>query len=484
MSPRKRKPAPALKQKNIHRAVPAAAIGFLVVGILLVASSFMYSWMLRDKVYPGVKVGTRDIGGRTYEAAGQAIASELYDYSNELLTFRQGPDFSQVSLSELGVGFDSSATIEKAKQVGRTSHWIDSLVSPVYAIGGQDIVQPALIKQPDELERFFARLAQSVDRPGQPVRFVERNGQLMTVSGAPGQVLDQETALAETLRQIGQLEPVDVALPFVAEPVLTDAARLDEFRKQAAALVTEPLRLTRDEKTVQIEPAALLAWLTVSRSAPNEDWSLVLERASVRTALAEALKDFNEPVEAMQSYRSSEMSAPVQPGKDGRMVEFDATMDAIEQAWIGRGEHAVPIVIERTARPVEWLEVAAPKPEGKSILVDLTRQTAFAFKDGALQFFALASTGKYPMLTPTGDFHVYNKTRRQVMDGPDFYLPNVQWVMFYSGDYSLHGTYWHNNFGHPMSHGCTNLSNESAERFYNFADIGTPVTILGETPRA
>jgi lipoprotein-anchoring transpeptidase ErfK/SrfK len=49
--------------------------------------------------------------------------------------------------------------------------------------------------------------------------------------------------------------------------------------------------------------------------------------------------------------------------------------------------------------------------------------------------------------------------------------------MYFFRDYGIHGTYWHNNFGVPMSHGCVNLPNHEAEWFYNFASVGTPVSV-------
>jgi lipoprotein-anchoring transpeptidase ErfK/SrfK len=49
-------------------------------------------------------------------------------------------------------------------------------------------------------------------------------------------------------------------------------------------------------------------------------------------------------------------------------------------------------------------------------------------------------------------------------------------MYFYRG-YSFHGTYWHNNFGFPMSHGCVNMPTPEAEWLYNFAEVGTPVHV-------
>jgi len=49
-------------------------------------------------------------------------------------------------------------------------------------------------------------------------------------------------------------------------------------------------------------------------------------------------------------------------------------------------------------------------------------------------------------------------------------------MYFYEG-YSLHGTYWHHNFGHPMSHGCVNMRTSDAAWLYNWASVGTLVNI-------
>jgi lipoprotein-anchoring transpeptidase ErfK/SrfK len=50
-------------------------------------------------------------------------------------------------------------------------------------------------------------------------------------------------------------------------------------------------------------------------------------------------------------------------------------------------------------------------------------------------------------------------------------------MYFYNG-YGLHGAYWHNNFGQPMSHGCVNLSNENSKSLFEWAD---PVIPPGQT---
>ena len=115
---------------------------------------------------------------------------------------------------------------------------------------------------------------------------------------------------------------------------------------------------------------------------------------------------------------------------------------------------------------------------GKQVIVVLSQQRVYAFEDGALLEEFLVSTGLPRWATPQGEFSIYWKVEKQRMRGPDYDLPNVKWVSYFYGAYSFHGTYWHSNFGQPMSHGCINMRDEDAEWLYHWAPIGTPVLVV------
>lgn len=122
----------------------------------------------------------------------------------------------------------------------------------------------------------------------------------------------------------------------------------------------------------------------------------------------------------------------------------------------------------------------------KRIEIDLTNQRLYAYEGDRLIYNFLVSTGKWGK-TPTGTFNIWVKLRYTKMEGGSkaintyYYLPNVPYVMyFYNNDipryrgFGLHGTYWHSNFGHPMSHGCINMKTEEAGLIYYWAkpDLG------------
>ena len=119
----------------------------------------------------------------------------------------------------------------------------------------------------------------------------------------------------------------------------------------------------------------------------------------------------------------------------------------------------------------------APVGSGRRFLVDLSEQRVYAYEGDTLVRSTLVSTGLPQTPTVIGTYYVYLKYRSQRMIGPGYDLPNVPYVMYFYQGYSLHGTYWHNNFGAPMSHGCVNMPTPEAEWAYNWASIGTPVTV-------
>ncbi len=133
----------------------------------------------------------------------------------------------------------------------------------------------------------------------------------------------------------------------------------------------------------------------------------------------------------------------------------------------------------KTSPPAD--PISKPVTDGKWIDVNLSKQKLVAYEGTTPVFSSLVSTGVAGLPTVTGTFNIYVKYQSQLMTGGSgssyYYLPNVPYVMYFYQAYAIHGTYWHNNFGHPMSHGCVNLPTPAAQWMYNWASVGTPVNI-------
>jgi lipoprotein-anchoring transpeptidase ErfK/SrfK len=117
--------------------------------------------------------------------------------------------------------------------------------------------------------------------------------------------------------------------------------------------------------------------------------------------------------------------------------------------------------------------VKFPQDEAKWIRVDLSEQTVVAYEDNKPVRAFIISSGLPRTPTVTGEFRIRTKVKAQTMSGGTgayyYSLPGVKWVQYFYGDYSFHGTYWHNDFGQPKSHGCINMTNADAKWLFDWA---------------
>ncbi len=117
----------------------------------------------------------------------------------------------------------------------------------------------------------------------------------------------------------------------------------------------------------------------------------------------------------------------------------------------------------------------------KWIDVDISTQTLTAYEGDTAVFQRAISSGTWEYPTVTGQFRIWLTYESQTMDGTllgfDYYLEDVPYVMYFYGDYAIHGTFWHNNFGTPTSHGCVNMAREDAGWLYSWAGLGTMVNV-------
>lgn len=138
----------------------------------------------------------------------------------------------------------------------------------------------------------------------------------------------------------------------------------------------------------------------------------------------------------------------------------------------------------RAFRPISHDELApiSPGVENKRISVDVVHQTLSCFEDDEEVYFCRVSTGaKFDKdgnivdswSTPVGSHRVSRKFIALQMSGgttgAGYDIPGIGWVsIFATGGVAIHSTFWHNNYGDPMSHGCVNALPEDAKWIFRW----------------
>lgn len=150
------------------------------------------------------------------------------------------------------------------------------------------------------------------------------------------------------------------------------------------------------------------------------------------------------------------------------------------------GEWYVPALAGRIVMSdgVQTVSSTTPKTS-KRIVVDLSENMLYAYDGNTLFLSTWVATGVDFAPTPTGTFIIYKKTPSRYMQGPlpgvndnPFDLPGVPWDLYFTeGGAVIHGSYWHDRYASEQSSGCVNLPPELAKILYDWAPLGTTVTI-------
>jgi LysM repeat protein len=118
--------------------------------------------------------------------------------------------------------------------------------------------------------------------------------------------------------------------------------------------------------------------------------------------------------------------------------------------------------------------VQYPSSTERWVEVDLSEQLAIAYEGtNPIKAFVI-STGVGNTPTVTGTFRIWAKIAMQDMSGGSraagnyYHLKDVPNVQFFYRGFGFHGTYWHSNFGTPMSRGCVNMTKEDAKWLFEW----------------
>ncbi|GAB4505201.1 MAG: hypothetical protein Fur0043_21960 [Anaerolineales bacterium] len=180
-------------------------------------------------------------------------------------------------------------------------------------------------------------------------------------------------------------------------------------------------------------------------------------------------------------YQTVHWIITAQPGADGQ-TWYGLLDDKRELLYYIPGRH-IRLIPDAEVAP---LSPDVPEDE-KWIEVHLNLQLVLAYEGSRLVFASRAATGGQfrdgRWTTPQGQFITFYKRPTRHMAAGDitasgFDLPGVPWVLYITkSGISLHGTYWHNDYGRPRSHGCINLTPQAAKWLYRWT---TPAVEVGE----
>lgn len=197
-------------------------------------------------------------------------------------------------------------------------------------------------------------------------------------------------------------------------------------------------------------------------------------------------------------YPTSDPAAAYTQLKSGTSVEITGSLhDDQGTEWYQTAEgdylpaDAVAFAPAAPSVPAAPVVAAAPSRTfgGHWIDVDLSVPARMTAYEGSTPVRSMLTIiGRGPLATPTGVFSIIRRVANETMDSSTvgiprnsaggYYLTNVLYTQYFlpTGQ-SIHYNWWSSNWGYPGSHGCLGLSYGDAAYMWNFATVGTTVSI-------
>lgn len=448
---------------------------FLLVVTILVGSGFTYVYAYSDKVLPKASIAGVNIGGKTLAEAKADLGAKF----NEINA--NGPEITfnnqtlKPTLDEMGITFNLDEAINSAYSYGRGGNLKQRLVEN-YNILTHHHQIPVVPQISDvQFNQYLNQLQKAVEIEPQNASLKIKNNEIDLVPAITGRGIDKAKVKSDIVSMInnGVTNGQIVMETSNLEPEVldneTEVARTLAVKYMSAA----PMTVTFEGKSWTADRNEIGTWIKFKPE--NGQLGTYIDADSFINGLAKEI-DIPTVDREIQDGTTNVLNE----GQDGRGTNTEALKAQIAQA-LTLGTAGATLVATTYSIPhgekIIYPHAQPGRYPGRYVDINLSEQTLYAFEGQNLVNQFLISSGKRGYATPTGEYSVWGKTRSQTMDGPGYYLPGVQWISWFNGEISIHGTYWHNNFGTPMSHGCINASNDNAQWIYNWDEIGTPVYV-------
>lgn len=482
MEPKTKKPEQ--EAKKTHWLKWISEVIFVLLIMLLIGGTI---WYFNNRTLPNIFVGGA--------SAGQASRAKLSDMIHKqasamTVTFMVDNKPTVVPAKDLGVTVDVEATVNHALNLRRTGGILQRLniwkpQSTPLIIDNDPGVLKAYVQQ-----HFASAFADPKDA------HIVYNDQTQafdiqpSTTGKGFDIKSFETALPQLAQH-----PRNFILNLSTLPVqpLIASEGLVPVRAEANKRLQLGLHFSLSGSDVYVaKPSEIANWMHFIPDATKGTASIEYDTAKIQQFLDQKVGPTiaAPPVDKKVIVDSqSGQQTILQAGSTGKQIDgTDKMAGEVQQALLANQPLNKEVTIVEA--PFKTITVSTITNNNSNnggehwVEVDLSKQTATMYQGNAVIQSFLISSGTAAHPTIPGEYHVWLKVPSQTMTeranvttGDYFYLPNVKWVSYFDGERAFHGTYWHHNFGHPMSHGCINMTEGAAKIMYDFTPVGTRVVV-------
>lgn len=354
----------APRRRRILLAVGGALLALL--GLILA-----YQLIFADRIYPGVHVGTVDVGGLAREAAAERLRAAGVAPKGQL-TLRDPDDGRTwpLAVADLGLAANEDGLADAAFALGRDGNPLARLLAPLWFPLTRPTLPAVAGFDAERARAALEQLAPQLDVAPQNAGVREEGGRLVALPARVGRQLD----ISGTLRALSLLaaDPISDTLDVALQRTTARVPDLANVAEAYNLVVSAPVRVGwREGPRFEVPVDLLKDWVRVSE-LPNPQGdtvpTLVFDRAAVRAWLEERRPQIDRPaVSARFGFADGAQFTVLEPGQSARSLDAEASVDALIQTAyndVRVGE----LVVDETPAPVPATAVGQ-----LAGLVELTR---------------------------------------------------------------------------------------------------------------
>jgi vancomycin resistance protein YoaR len=322
----------------LWQAVAAAAI---VLAALAVLAGAVFAGS-PTRITEGVRIAGIDVGGLTPAQARSLLQRRAAAFEQVPVTFFAGEQRWKITPHRLGVEADWAAAVEAARRQGEGFGPFRGLRRVKVRVFGADIAPPAKVYSP-ALDYELRQLSSAVDRSHREAAIVLKDTKPILIPGRVGRRLDRERAAATLVGALASLARAPTALPVKLDQPSVKPKDLEPVVEQARVALSAPIRLQLGKTWWRLRPARIAELLSLPHDGSR---TLDIGGAGADAWFARFSKRAGNPPVDADFAISSGGHVSVVPGKDGLVVDVDATRNAILRAVlapVGRRAHVVVV---------------------------------------------------------------------------------------------------------------------------------------------
>ncbi|HLG25803.1 MAG TPA: peptidoglycan binding domain-containing protein, partial [Candidatus Gracilibacteria bacterium] len=357
--------------KTIIRGGLYSGIGIVAVVMIMLVIE-LHS---EGRIFPGVKVGTTEVGYLQKDEAKEKIVAELQGYMKTPLFFSYEGNTIEVPAQELGIRLNIDQTLEKVPTFNIQEEGLLQLLVSTYAAPGVGIDYSfdgdAVI---GSLEQKF----HLSDVRAKNARFVWADDELGIEPEKNGIAINRDKLIADLRNRIENVSTSPVSVEALEETPRVTAAELEKERENLVALLKMPLNLSYGDDGLTLKLIDHLDAVSFREKNAlkfnNTRWALPVVITDGQVAMAKSdeveltsriqievdggklepvlaenlLKDIEVPTSPANIYKDDNGKVVIDgKGEDGRSVSRPQLVEAIELAAnFGISDVPVPVYVE------------------------------------------------------------------------------------------------------------------------------------------